>query len=77
MNGLLLITSLVLLAIGGYAILGRNTLWEAHVRSSAVRGREPGQAETWLRNLLLGGVFFVFIAVLGLITVFTTATPGG
>ncbi|GEM_PF-1250959 len=73
MNNLLLIGSIVLLLLGGFAVLGRNALYAAHVRRATVRRREPGDAQTWTRNLLLGGGFLVIIGVLGLIAVFGAA----
>lgn len=74
MNVVLLISSLVMLGIGLFAILRRQALWDAHVRRSQVLGRNPGDVAVWSRNLLYGGVFFLILAALGLIAAFTSTS---
>ncbi len=68
MNTLLMISSIVLLAIGGYAVLQREMLWAAHVRRSEVRGKAIGDEVSWKRNLTRGGFFLILLGVLGIVS---------
>ncbi len=67
MNVPLLIGSLVLLAIGGIAVMKRESLWEAHARRSTLGRRNPGDPLVWKRNSLRGGLFLIVLGVLGIV----------
>ncbi len=72
---LLLITSIILVAMGLYSILGRGSLWEAHVRRNTILGREIGDEAKWKRNLVYGGVILLVVGILGFVAL-ATRPPG-
>ncbi len=76
MNILLVISSIVLLVIGAFAVLQRETLWAAHARRSEMRGKIAGDETAWKRNLSRGGWFLIALGILGIAsTILAAATP--
>ncbi len=73
MNILLVLSSIVLLVIGAFAILQRETLWAAHVRRSEMRGKAAGDEVAWKRNLSRGGYFLILLGILGIMSAILAA----
>lgn len=66
---LLLVSSVILIALGLLSVLMRDALWERIVRRRTALGRAVGDELAWKRNILIGGTALIGVGALGIIAV--------